>query len=146
MATAKKTSKAVPAKKPSKASASPKAPATKTVTALKPIKTAFNKSSLAVHVAEQAGVEPKAVKAVLVFQGIDFPRTHDIRRLLALLDPTSGKVPEEIWEAVDLTDYAVETRYPGTTEPVTEDEYRQAVAMAEKVVQWVEEILSTSRE
>ena len=88
----------------------------------------------------------KAVKAVLVFQGIDFPRTHDIRRLLALLDPTGGKVPEEIWEAVDLTDYAVETRYPGTTEPVTEDEYRQAVAMAEKVVQWAEEILSTSRE
>jgi nucleoid DNA-binding protein len=33
--------------------------------ALKPIKTAFNKSSLATHVAEQSGVELKSVKSVL---------------------------------------------------------------------------------
>jgi nucleoid DNA-binding protein len=45
-----------------------KAPAKKTVAApaaLKPIKTAFNKSTLQAHLAESAGVEPKAVKAVL---------------------------------------------------------------------------------
>ena len=33
--------------------------------ALKPIKTAFNKSSLAAHVAEQSGVDAKSVKSVL---------------------------------------------------------------------------------
>jgi nucleoid DNA-binding protein len=33
--------------------------------ALKPIKTAFNKSSLTAHIAEQAGVEAKVVKSVL---------------------------------------------------------------------------------
>ncbi len=33
--------------------------------ALKPIKTSFNKSGLAAHLAELAGVEPKATKAVL---------------------------------------------------------------------------------
>jgi nucleoid DNA-binding protein len=33
--------------------------------ALKPIKTAFNKSSLATHVAEQSGVDAKSVKSVL---------------------------------------------------------------------------------
>jgi nucleoid DNA-binding protein len=38
------------------------APAT---AAAKPIKTAFNKSTLAAYVAEQAGVEPKAARAVL---------------------------------------------------------------------------------
>jgi nucleoid DNA-binding protein len=51
MATAKKA-KAAPAKKA--------APA-----ASKPIKTAFNKSTLAAHLAQASGVEPKAVKAVV---------------------------------------------------------------------------------
>lgn len=32
---------------------------------IKPIKTAFNKTTLIAHLAEQAGVEPKATKAVL---------------------------------------------------------------------------------
>jgi nucleoid DNA-binding protein len=58
MATAKKT-KAVPAK-PVKA-----APTAKATSVIKPIKTAFNKTSLAAHLAEQAGVEAKSVKAVL---------------------------------------------------------------------------------
>jgi nucleoid DNA-binding protein len=45
--------------------AAPKVAAPKTVTAPKPIKTAFNKTSLLAHLAEQTGVEPKAVKAVV---------------------------------------------------------------------------------
>ncbi len=57
MATAKKTIKTTPAKK---------APAAKTMSAAKPIKTAFNRTTLNQHIAEQAGVEPKVVKAVLV--------------------------------------------------------------------------------
>ena len=67
MATAKKTTKIIPPKKTTaQASAAvKKAPAPKPSTALKPIKTAFNKTSLAAHLAEQAGVEPKAAKAVL---------------------------------------------------------------------------------
>jgi len=58
MATAKKTATA-PATK--KAAAPAKAPAA----ALKPIKTAFNRTSLNTHVAQTAGVEPKTVKSVL---------------------------------------------------------------------------------
>ncbi len=85
MATAKKTpapvvKKAVKAAAPAKTLKAPakavKAPAkaVKTVkakapaaapVALKPIKTAFNKSSLTAHIAEQAGVEAKVVKSVL---------------------------------------------------------------------------------
>jgi len=68
MATAKKTA-AAPAKKaaPAKASASAKsAPAAKKApAALKPVKDAFNKTTLVAHLAEQSGVEPKGVKAVL---------------------------------------------------------------------------------
>ena len=57
-AAAKAVKAAAPAKAPAKAAA--KAPA-----ANKPVKTAFNKSGLIAHVAEVAGVEPKAAKAVI---------------------------------------------------------------------------------
>jgi len=65
MATAKKsmtkaqTKKAAPAKKAAKAATPPK-PA-----AVKPINTAFNKSSLNTHLAETAGVDVKSVRAVM---------------------------------------------------------------------------------
>jgi nucleoid DNA-binding protein len=87
MATAKKTPapvvkkavKAAPAKAPAKAVKAPakavkaapakSAKAVKTPlaapAAAKPIKIAFNKSSLTAHIATQAAVEPKTVKAVL---------------------------------------------------------------------------------
>ena len=93
----------------------------------------------------QQAVE-KALKAVLVFRGIDFPKTHDIAEILSLLSQSGQRVPEEFWKADELTHYAVETRYPSEEEPVTEEEYREAVALAEKVVRWADESLSTSRE
>ena len=65
MPTAKKTSTAAPAKKASNAAPATKTAAAKPVATLKPIKTAFNKTTLLAHVAEQSGVEPKASKAVL---------------------------------------------------------------------------------
>ncbi len=67
MATIKKAAtpvsdkKAAPAKKSGKAAAV----AAKTPVALKPIKTAFNKTSLMAHLAETAAVEAKVVKAVM---------------------------------------------------------------------------------
>jgi HEPN domain-containing protein len=83
----------------------------------------------------------KAVKAVLRFSEIDFPRTHDIGELLALLNKSEQKVPQELWKADELSQYAVETRYPGPAESVTRNEYRQAVALAQKVMQWAEKII-----
>jgi hypothetical protein len=74
MATAKKTTSAAPAKKaasakkatkaaaPAKKAAAPVKAAAATV---KPIKTAFNKTSLITHLAELAAVEVKAVKAIV---------------------------------------------------------------------------------
>ena len=77
MATAKKTTIKVPAKKTAlptkaakktapvkKAAAKPAAPA-KAIVPSKPIKTAFNKTSLVAHLADMAAVEVKAVKAVI---------------------------------------------------------------------------------
>jgi len=83
----------------------------------------------------------KSIKAVLVHRQIDFPKTHNIRALLELLDPTGSEIPKEIWQGIDLTNYAVETRYPGPAELVTRNEYREAVVLARKVVKWAENII-----
>ena len=72
-APAKKVAKAAPAaKKAAPAAKKAVAPVAKAAAkpvaataALKPIKTAFNKTTLVAHLAEQSGVEPKAAKAVL---------------------------------------------------------------------------------
>jgi HEPN domain-containing protein len=81
----------------------------------------------------------KAVKAVLTLRGIDFPKSHDIAELLALL--SSADVPEDLWSADSLTGYAVVTRYPGRKPPVSEGEYYQALELAEQVVRWAEGII-----
>lgn len=61
--TAVKTAvKAAPA---AKKAAAPAAKPVAAAAAPKPIKTAFNKTTLIAHLAEQSGVEPKAAKAVL---------------------------------------------------------------------------------
>lgn len=73
MATAKKSAsapakKAAPAKKgaASKSAAPGRSAAAKgSPAALKPVKEAFNKTTLVAHIAEQSGVEPKNVRAVL---------------------------------------------------------------------------------
>jgi Bacterial DNA-binding protein len=69
MATAKKATTKTPAKTPAKKAA----PAKKTAkaatpsksTALKPIGTAFNRTSLIAHLAETAAVDAKAVRAIM---------------------------------------------------------------------------------
>ena len=80
----------------------------------------------------------KAIKAVLVDRQLEFRKTHDLGELLTLLDSSGYPVSEELWKADDLTDYAVQTRYPGLSEPVSDKEYRLAVALAETVVRWAQ--------
>jgi HEPN domain-containing protein len=60
----------------------------------------------------QQAVE-KYLKARLIDAGIAFPRTHDLAALLALLLPQ-----DPLWQSFDvacqtLTQFAVNTRYPG---------------------------------
>ncbi len=82
----------------------------------------------------------KTLKAVLIFLEIDFPRTHNIRTLLDLL-PEGVDVPQEVEESAILTDYAVESRYPRSSEPVDDEEYRRVIGLAETVVSWAEKLI-----
>jgi len=80
----------------------------------------------------------KSIKALLLFLGIQFRFVHDIAELLTLLENHGLILPETIKAAAELTNYAVETRYPGPTEPVTEEEFKQAFQIAEAVFTWCE--------
>jgi HEPN domain-containing protein len=81
----------------------------------------------------------KALKALLIYIGISFPRTHSLNMLIALLKGQNIHVPTEVESAVILNEYAVATRYPGEYEPVTAEEYLEAVKIAVKVIEWVSE-------
>ena len=85
----------------------------------------------------------KAIKALLISIDKAFPPVHSIARLLEIVSETKIKVPEEIFKAIDLTDYAVKIRYPGESEPVTKEEYEEAVRIAEDVYSWVLSIIKT---
>ncbi len=78
----------------------------------------------------------KAVKAVLLAEGVSFPFTHDIKRLLEHL-PAGYSVPKLVHQAVKLTKYAVMSRYPSDV-PVTGAEREEAVRLAEATVRWAE--------
>lgn len=83
----------------------------------------------------------KAVKALLLHRGVRFPYIHDLAELFRILEQSGEEVPPRIRDASQLTDYAVEARYPGLAEPVTKQEYAEALALAEEVVRWVKERL-----
>ncbi len=78
----------------------------------------------------------KALKALLIYHNIHFPRTHAIEVLLGLLKENREPVPENVEEAFFLTEYAVQTRYPGEWEPVTKQEALRALEPL--VPTWVE--------
>jgi HEPN domain-containing protein len=83
----------------------------------------------------------KAIKAIYRAQKHEFRYTHDISELLRGLEECGVSVPEPVRDAVDLTDFAWQTRYPGPAEPVSEDQYRRAIAFAERVVEWAGELV-----
>ena len=83
----------------------------------------------------------KALKAVLINVGVEFPRTHSLRLLVDLLPPMLRTEPM-LESAVTLTDYAVTARYPGEIESIGQQELEQAIRLAQGVVRWAESILS----
>ena len=83
----------------------------------------------------------KSIKAVMIKRDVEFPYVHDLGRLLTMLEIVVDPIPEEVREAVVLTKYAWESRYPGVMEPVSDRDYANAIRIAEAVVQWAEESL-----
>ena len=83
----------------------------------------------------------KANKAVMLSRNINFPYVHDLALLLSILEEGGEAFSETVRRAARLTPFAVDARYPGIGQPVSEQQYLEAVAIAEAVVRWTEERL-----
>jgi len=79
----------------------------------------------------------KALKALILFYGVEPERTHNLITLIKVLSKYEA-IPDKIKSAVSLNDYAVQTRYPGDYTAVTKTEYAKAVRIARACVKWVE--------
>lgn len=83
----------------------------------------------------------KYLKAMLVSLGLNFPKTHDLAELLALL-PARLRPSLDDREQDRLTDYATVTRYPGDYERISLTEARQAVKTARRIHREVQRFLA----
>lgn len=85
----------------------------------------------------------KAIKAVYKKHDLAFRYIHDLGELLADLMDMGITIPPDVEAAQILTAYAWEARYPGLAEPVTREEYQEAVQQADDVVRWAKNSLKS---
>jgi HEPN domain-containing protein len=82
----------------------------------------------------------KSLKAVLMQHGIAPPRTHNLETLIDLLPAALPRTCALI-QAARLTVFATSARYPGSQESIDEEEYSEAVRLAQAVVRWAEAMM-----
>ena len=84
----------------------------------------------------------KYMKALLVIRSIEFPKTHDIEKLVGLL-PLDVVISLPITEQRTLSIYGTVTRYPGDYEPITVKDARTAVSSARRIRRELRAVLPT---
>jgi len=75
----------------------------------------------------------KYLKALLTWHQIEFPKTHAIEQLLDLVKDAEPETASSLRDAVALTPYGVDIRYPGDQPEPNQQEAREAVELARKV-------------
>jgi HEPN domain-containing protein len=88
----------------------------------------------------QQAVE-KSLKALLLHYRIDFHLTHDIQELVEGLKRSGIALPPFMENAINLTPYAVVTRYPGHLADMSQTDIQESISIAEKIVGWIGETL-----
>lgn len=83
----------------------------------------------------------KYVKGFLIYHQKEFPRTHDLVRLAELAGEIDSNVLDLLRLLDDLTDYAVDPRYPDTAASVTTEDARRAIVHAKHVKETVRKSL-----
>lgn len=78
----------------------------------------------------------KLLKALLAEQNVDYPRTHNLARILELVEDAGYEVPVATDELIRLTPFAVTFRYEDEEES-GEFVPLQAGALIEQLRQWV---------
>jgi HEPN domain-containing protein len=78
----------------------------------------------------------KALKALLIYLSGEYPKVHSFNLILMQLE-NFVDVKDSEKDIVELTDYAVQMRYPGDYYPVSEKEYYRALELADRAIRWV---------
>ena len=82
----------------------------------------------------------KALKALITATGSQPPKTHNITKLLQIIEKEKIDTRELRNSGVEkLTLYAVEVRYPDFEEEPSEEEAEEALELARKVLEWATE-------
>ena len=89
----------------------------------------------------QQAVE-KSLKAVLVAKGIEIPDTHSIARLITAINEVNVDWPEEMNAVAELSEYALQIRYPGMLRDVSKKDYEFALELAKRVMAWAKNIIT----
>jgi HEPN domain-containing protein len=87
------------------------------------------KDTLAYH-CQQAS--EKYLKALLIFFGLNVPKSHDIIYLLGLLEDKIDIGDNLFKKASILNDYSVEVRYPDSIIELTSDDCKEAIEIADE--------------
>jgi HEPN domain-containing protein len=83
----------------------------------------------------------KALKGVLVHLGIDFPKSHSLDRLVALM-PSDVAERFDLDALIELTPWAVAGRYPEDIENPTSAQAVRVIELADDVVKSARSVLS----
>ncbi len=76
----------------------------------------------------------KALKALLTFEQVKFPKVHDLVRLLELVLPLLPELQEYRRTFAEMADYSVLARYPDELFEPSREEVLRSLAIAEEVV------------
>jgi HEPN domain-containing protein len=80
----------------------------------------------------------KYLKAFLVYNSIDFPKTHDISFLIEKCKTVNGEFDELYKVKADfLTEFGVDIRYPEEFYIPTEEEAKECFEISKKVIEFV---------
>jgi HEPN domain-containing protein len=75
----------------------------------------------------------KYLKALLVRNQVEFPKPHDIAKLLGRVATVNANLAESLRDADVLTPFGVEARYPSDAPEVLQGGEREAIDMARRV-------------
>jgi HEPN domain-containing protein len=75
----------------------------------------------------------KYFKALLTWQQIEFPKTHDLGLLLSLIASTDSYLASSLAEVATLNPYGVDIRYPGDVPEITGEDAEEAMRLADRV-------------
>jgi HEPN domain-containing protein len=78
----------------------------------------------------------KALKGLLVYFNQEICKVHSFHVILEKIEKLIN-IPNNVKEVTELSDYAIQTRYPGDYRPIDKEEYERAVQIAKIVLEWV---------